>query len=174
MVFQLSLKPDQPKSQVIDLVTKELEKSGLTITAQNTDRPWGAGWEIDEAQVDEFIDKFFPGDRGLISNNGSKLSPKVLLVAPNSRLSWQYHDRRQELWKVLLGPIGYYLSHTDQEPASPQTAPTGKTIKVGRTERHRLAGLDNWALVAEVWSHTDPSNPSDEDDKHRLQDDYGR
>jgi hypothetical protein len=37
-----------------------------------------------------------------------------------------------------------------------------------------LIGLDDWGIVAEIWQHTDESNPSDEDDIVRLQDDYSR
>jgi hypothetical protein len=29
-------------------------------------------------------------------------------------------------------------------------------------------------LVAEIWQHTDPENPSDEDDIVRVSDDFGR
>jgi mannose-6-phosphate isomerase len=29
-------------------------------------------------------------------------------------------------------------------------------------------------MIAEIWQHTDPENPSDENDIVRLQDDFGR
>ncbi len=35
-------------------------------------------------------------------------------------------------------------------------------------------GLDTFGIVAEIWQHTDPTNPSEEDDIVRLQDDFGR
>ena len=41
-------------------------------------------------------------------------------------------------------------------------------------ERHRLVGLSDYAVIAEIWQHTDATNPSDEDDIVRLQDDFGR
>lgn len=41
-------------------------------------------------------------------------------------------------------------------------------------ERHRLVGLDNWGVVAEIWQHTDPNEPSKEEDIVRLSDNYGR
>jgi len=50
----------------------------------------------------------------------------------------------------------------------------GNLISLEQGERHRLVGLDDWGVVAEIWMHTDPSNPSDEDDIVRLQDDFGR
>ena len=41
-------------------------------------------------------------------------------------------------------------------------------------ERHRLIGLDEISVVAEIWQHTDATHPSDEDDIIRVQDDFGR
>jgi mannose-6-phosphate isomerase len=41
-------------------------------------------------------------------------------------------------------------------------------------ERHRLVGLEDWGVIAEIWQHTDASNPSDESDIVRVQDDFGR
>jgi hypothetical protein len=41
-------------------------------------------------------------------------------------------------------------------------------------ERHRLIGLDDYGVIAEIWQHIDTENPSDEDDIVRVQDDYGR
>ena len=39
---------------------------------------------------------------------------------------------------------------------------------------HRLVGLSNWGIIAEIWQHTDPEKPSDEEDIVRVQDDFGR
>ena len=46
-------------------------------------------------------------------------------------------------------------------------------VKLLQAERHRLVGLENYAVVAEIWQHTDIDNPSDEKDIVRLQDDFG-
>ncbi|MDI6828967.1 MAG: phosphoheptose isomerase, partial [Armatimonadota bacterium] len=52
---------------------------------------------------------------------------------------------------------------------------SGETIHIECGEMHRLAGaLDSWGRVAEIWEHVDPSNPSDESDIVRIQDDYAR
>mgnify|MGYP000206213820 FL=1 len=50
----------------------------------------------------------------------------------------------------------------------------GDQIRLKQGERHRLIGLDNFAIIAEIWQHTDPNNPSDEEDIVRVQDDFGR
>ena len=47
-------------------------------------------------------------------------------------------------------------------------------IKLEQGERHRLVGLEDWAVLAEIWQHTDLEKPSDEDDIVRVEDDFGR
>ena len=70
--------------------------------------------------------------------------------------------------------MGVYASPPDAQPAQPTITPIGATVHISRTTRHRLEGIDDWAVVAEIWSHTDPAKPSDEADIHRLADDFGR
>jgi mannose-6-phosphate isomerase-like protein (cupin superfamily) len=152
-------------------VRQRLGALGLAVAGSELDRPWGGFFIVDEAQLDAFAAAFFTGvelDRG-----GARLSPKVMLVAPGRRLSWQYHKRRAELWQVVEGPVAVSLSTTDVEPA-PSRCKTGRLVEVGQGIRHRLGGLDGWGVVAEIWLHTDPSAPSDEADIVRLQDDHGR
>lgn len=172
MAHGLTLKANLSKEAIISTIADWLKKQDLRIVSQDFNRPWGGFFVIDEAQVDQFIDAFFSGERGRISDG--KLSPKILLLAPGQRLSWQYHHRRQELWKIITGPVGIYLSHTNTQPDKPQVVSVDEIIHVGRGERHRLEGMDNWGVVAEIWSHTDPSSPSDENDIVRLADDFGR
>jgi hypothetical protein len=45
---------------------------------------------------------------------------------------------------------------------------------LGQGERHRLVGLEDWGVIAEIWQHTDAAIPSDESDIVRVQDDFGR
>lgn len=104
---------------------------------------------------------------------GGKLSPKLLLVAPEKRLSWQYHNLRAEIWKVLQGIVGIVCSDNDQEGELVHYT-EGQTIKLAQGERHRLVGLEADAIIAEIWQQTDSLQPSDEDDIVRVQDDFGR
>ena len=46
---------------------------------------------------------------------GGKLSPKILIVKPEARLSWQYHDRRAEIWQVYKGTAGIIRSDYYEE-----------------------------------------------------------
>ena len=50
----------------------------------------------------------------------------------------------------------------------------GSLITLKQGERHRLIGLKDYGIIAEIWQHTDVNNPSDEEDIVRVQDDYGR
>ncbi|MGB1216456.1 MAG: hypothetical protein ACPG5P_01195 [Saprospiraceae bacterium] len=102
-----------------------------------------------------------------------KLSPKILLVAPEKRLSWQYHHRRSELWRVIGGEAAIVVSETDE--LTPQrNLSLGEIVTLDQGQRHRLVGTNGWGIIAEIWKHTDANNPSDEDDIVRVQDDFGR
>ncbi|MDO7876385.1 phosphoheptose isomerase [Hymenobacter sp. ASUV-10] len=162
-----------PKTALFAEISARLRGQGFTIARQDQSRPWGGFFVLDEAQAQQFADAYFDGlsvDRLRISG---QLSPKVLLVAPHQRLSWQYHHRRAEIWQVVQGPVGVATSPTDAEGEVKSYAP-GERIVLQQGERHRLVGLDGWGVVAEIWQHTDAERPSDEDDIVRVQDDFGR
>jgi mannose-6-phosphate isomerase len=141
---------------------------------QNFTRPWGGYACIDPDQLSQFIATYFPDlDGSTLLNTSQELSPKILFVLPGKRLSWQYHHRRSEIWCVIQGPIGIVRSATDTEgPLVDYT--TGDIVEFAAGERHRLMGLNEMGIVAELWQHLDPNHPSDEEDIVRLQDDFGR
>lgn len=147
--------------------------SFVRIADKDTSRPWGGFLVINESDSEKFIEKFFPELTQEELSISGKLSPKILIVAPNKKLSWQYHHRRAEVWKLINGTAGVVRSDDDTEKELIVLQP-GDTIELQQGERHRLIGLDNWGIVAEIWRHTDAANPSDEDDIVRLQDDFGR
>jgi mannose-6-phosphate isomerase len=161
------------KKDVFEQIAEALKKENFTIIKQDETRPWGGFFVIDESQANVFAAKFFPQLEMSQIQITNKLSPKILVVAPNKRLSWQYHFRRAEIWKILVGVVGVKISDTDEEGEIQQLSP-GTFIQLDKGERHRLIGLDSWGIVAEIWQHTDPENPSDEEDIVRLQDDFGR
>ena len=154
-------------------IEDEIKGLGFEIIEKDFERPWGGFLVIDENQSEEFVTKFFDGIDIENLKIGGKLSPKILIVKPNSKLSWQYHYRRAEIWQVYKGVIGVSISFdNNQKPLKKLT--TGDQIKLKKGERHRLIGLTDYAVLAEIWQHTDPNNPSDENDIVRLSDDYGR
>jgi len=154
-------------------ILNKLAKQGLTIVAADKQRPWGGFFVIDEDQAQEFADIYFDGLDVSGLRVAGKLSPKLLLVKPGARLSWQYHYRRKETWCVVEGPVGIARSMTDEQ-GEVETFHTDQKVVMQEGERHRLIGLDNWGIVAEFWQHTDINNPSNEEDIVRLQDDYRR
>lgn len=161
------------KEQLFKETRKQIIENGFTIVDQDQERPWGGFFVIDEDQAPEFAKTHF-GDIDVEDLKISgKLSPKILVVQPEKRLSWQYHHRRAEIWKVLDGPVGVMTSDTDEQgPVKEYKA--GEFVRLRQGERHRLVGLDDWGILAEIWQHTDADNPSDEDDIVRVQDDFGR
>lgn len=150
-----------------------LKKLHFTIEKEDLSRPWGGFYVIDESQAERFAAHFFPEEALETLKITGKLSPKILMVAPGKRLSWQYHLRRAEIWKCLEGDIAVATSDTNEEAHHHQLK-AGEIIKLKKGKRHRLIGLDNWGIVAEIWQHTDAAHPSDEEDIIRLQDDFGR
>ena len=160
---------------VIDFYNKiksELHALGFEVTGQDLNRPWGGFFYIKESQAQAFSDHFFGGiDVNTLKIDG-KLSPKILMVKPNVKLSWQYHNRRAEIWQVYKGSVGVVQSPTDIETPM-KTYKPGDQIKLEQGIRHRLVGLEDYGIVAEIWQHTD-TVPSDEEDIIRVQDDFGR
>lgn len=172
--MEFGFTPESPKEEVFQKVRTHLGELAINIASVDTERPWGGFFVIDEASTDDFINQFFPDyDIESIKQFGSKLSPKVLVVGPNDELSWQYHHRRAELWRCVEGPVGFKRSKNDVQ-GDINTLVNGSIVQFDPSERHRLIGLDNWGVVAEFWQHTDPNQPSDEDDIVRLDDKYGR
>ena len=154
-------------------VKNHIESFGYRIVDFDFKRPWGGFLVIDEKQAKKFADQFFEDITVDSLKIGGKLSPKLLIVNSNARLSWQYHYRRAEIWRVYKGTVGIIRSKDDdQKPLL--TLNEGDQVKLKQGERHRLIGLKQQALVAEIWQHTDPNNPSNEEDIVRLQDDFGR
>lgn len=171
MLTEFSLAGD--KTTVMASVEKHLQKNGFSIVSKDFNRPWGGFFVLDESQAKKFGEIYFPGIEIASLKIGGKLSPKILMVQANKRLSWQYHHRRAEIWKLSAGTAGVVTSQTDKEGPVKQLK-IGEVIRLNKGQRHRLVGLEGWGMVAEIWQHTDPSNPSDEEDIVRLQDDFGR
>jgi len=158
---------------VFHQIEQLLETKNIKILSKDENRPWGGYFVINPDYLDSFIEHFFADASKSQLDINLPLSPKILMVKPHQRLSWQYHHRRSEIWTVSEGEVGVITSETDK-PGELRVLTKGDLIQLGQGERHRLVGLDQWAVVAEIWQHTDPENPSDEEDIVRLQDDYGR
>ena len=96
--------------QVFANVETYIAELGYQVISKDFSRPWGGFFVLDESQAAKFAAQFFPNlslENIQITN---KLSPKFLIVAPEKRLSWQYHFRRAEIWTVISGPVGIAIS----------------------------------------------------------------
>ena len=154
-------------------IENEIIAKGFKIFSKDFKRPWGGFLVIDESQAQDFANIFFDGINVETLKIGGKLSPKILIVNPNSKLSWQYHHRRAEIWRVFRGRVGISRSFDNIEKTI-KILNEKDQIKLKKGERHRLIGLDDYAVISEIWQHTDPDHLSDENDIVRISDDYGR
>lgn len=152
------------KAELIKHVEDYLAEKQLSVSQKDTERPWGAFWHISPESLDTFLKLYFPD----FQPNGQSISPKILLVEAQKRLSLQLHHRRSEEWYVIEGPVEVIAN--DQE----LILQPGQAVTLKAEEDHRLCGLDQFGLVAEIWIHTDPQNPSNEDDIVRIEDDFAR
>ena len=159
--------------KIIQYIESFLLHYNFNISSKAISKPWGAYLLIKENQSNKFLNFFF--DKKFIDkvSLNDKLSPKILIIKPKIRLSWQYHNRRSEIWSVIKGDILVSMSQNDNEGSLIQLK-KGEQIEIRNKIRHRIIGTDDYALVAEIWIHTDKSNPSDENDIVRLQDDFNR
>jgi mannose-6-phosphate isomerase len=171
--MNISFTAEVTKEKVFQEIEAYLKTKNLSIAKQDSTRPWGGFFVLDESQAELFISTYFPHLKKEDLLIGDKLSPKILVVAPKKRLSWQYHHRRAEIWKLIGGEAEVRTSDTDKEKQTTVLKP-GDIVQLKQGERHRLMGTDGWGIVAEIWQHTDATHPSDEDDIVRVQDDFGR
>lgn len=164
------------KRDIVGGIIQDIEAAEYTVAEVNAEKPWGAYIRISNDGADRFVEEFFPGltpDEARLGIEGAELSPKILIVSPHQRLSWQYHGRRAERWRFLTEGA-YKKSETDEE-GEPIPAQVGDVVQFAKGERHRLIGIDGkYAIVAEIWQHVEPGNPSNEDDIVRVSDDYQR
>jgi len=168
---------EQQRSALYEQITEELQGFGLAIdeSLSAPATPWGAYIRIREVSLAVFIKAYWKDspELPLARSGGQRLEPKILIVAPHHRLSLQFHHRRQEHWRVVSGPVKVVLGET-QETLQERLYQTGDLIEIPCGYLHRIAGLESWGVIAELWEHTCPDNPSDEDDIVRVQDDFSR
>lgn len=172
------LSASRSKDEIMHELVQKAGEQGFMVVDSDMQKPWGGFVRFDTKDASRFITAFFPGlDTGeaRLGQNDMELSPKFLLVSPNSRLSWQRHARRAECWAYIMSG-GYHKSINPDDQGELQLAKVGDVVQLQQGECHRLVGLpgESYTLVAEIWQHTNPNTPSDEGDIERLADDYKR
>ena len=157
---------------VLARVRASLKAADLAVVREDLERPWGGFLVISNAGVREFIDVYFPNTAFDFSSEPTVLSPKILIVAPGRRLSWQYHLRRSEIWRIIEGPVAISRGPGDDEPDA-RSYEAGDQLRFGLGERHRLAGVDGG--VSSPRSGSTPTRVPIGRARHRaLTDDHDR
>ena len=177
-VLTVELSTDRPKDDIMRELGDLSLSFGYQIVDTDMEKPWGGFIRFDTKDAGDFVRNFFPGldiNEARLGNDATELSPKFLLVAPGARLSWQRHERRAERW-VYLTEGAYHKSLNPDDQGELKLAQPGDVVQFQSGECHRLVGLpgDKYTLVAEIWQHTDATNPSEEADIERLADDFNR
>ncbi len=167
--------PGLAKIEVSRRLEEILHEQGMEIIETDFGRPWGGFHRIADRCRVLYIETYF-GGIPLPEPIPTVLtvSPKITVVEAGQMTSWQVHERRGEFNRVIDGPVGLYLSITDVQPQELQTYQSGECFHIPVGTRHRPVGLEQRAIFAELWIHTDPTHPSDEADIRRIADMYQR
>ena len=106
------------------------------------EKPWGH--ELIWAKTDKYVAKF-------------------LYINPHSRLSLQYHEKKEETIYVMEGPLKYQSGEDGEEIFSP----VGSVIHINPGDVHRFGAEEQPVTLCEV-------STTELEDVVRLQDDYKR
>jgi len=91
---------------------------------------------------------------------------KRIVVKPNQRLSYQYHDKRQEAWTVVRGIARVTKNDVDNDYS------VGETVLIALGDKHRIANLSDTEDM--VFIEVQTGTYFGEDDIFRIKDDYNR
>lgn len=111
----------------------------------------------------EIIDDKRPWGEERIFIKNQPATVKILLVRAGQRFSLQYHNNREEFWKVISGSPEIII---DQEKI---TAKNGEEFFIHKGSKHRITAGKDDAVIMEIGI-----GDFDENDIVRLEDDYNR
>lgn len=100
---------------IFSLVQSELEDQHLRVVDKDHNLLWGGFFVIEEEQTQRFAYLYFDGLEVSSLKISGKLSAKILVVEPTKRLSWQYHHKMAQIWRVIQGQAGVVRSCSDSE-----------------------------------------------------------
>ncbi len=114
------------------------------ISVEKENRPWG---------------RFF------VLYSEPRFKIKKIEVNPGERLSYQYHEKRSEVWTIIEGKGFLTLD------GKTKTYKSGDTILIPKGKKHRVENKENKKLV---FVEVQTGSYFGEDDIFRLEDDYNR
>jgi len=106
------------------------------------ERPWG--------KFDQFC-------------HNEKTTVKIITVKPNSRLSLQYHHKRDEFWRVVSGSGKIIIGEETIDVKK------GDEHSIPKETKHRMMTTNDTLEIMEI-----SFGEFDENDIVRLEDDYNR
>ena len=106
-----------------------------------------------------------PWGRYFVLQDESNFKIKRIEVEPGQRLSYQYHNKRSELWYVISG-AGIVTVNDKKVKLN-----IGSTIKINKRDKHRVENNGSENLV---FIEIQTGSYFGEDDIVRLDDDYNR
>jgi len=109
---------------------------------EHDDRPWG------------YYERFTLNEQSTV---------KIISAKPNQSLSLQYHDKRDEFWKILQGEGRVVIDDKIIE------AKTGDEFFIPKKAKHRMETQDSEITWMEI-----SFGEFDEEDIVRLEDKYNR
>ena len=95
-----------------------------------------------------------------VANN--ECTVKLIYVDSGKRLSYQYHKKRSEFWKVVSGKLRVTLDGKEL------ILDVGEKIEIPVGAKHRMEGITDSVVLEIAFGHFD------ENDIVRLDDDYKR
>lgn len=104
--MDFNLSKELEKDIVFEQIASFSKEENFDVVRQDQTRPWGGFFVIDKKQAKAFALKFFPHLKMSEIQITNKLSPKILVVAPNKRLFWKYHFGGVEIWTILSCSVG--------------------------------------------------------------------
>ena len=91
---------------------------------------------------------------------------KQLIVNPEQKLSYQYHDKRAEVWTIVAGSATIIL---DDEKVFRNY---GETIRIPKGSKHRIINEDKFKNLEII--EVQHGTYFGEDDIVRIEDEYNR
>lgn len=96
-------------------------------------------------------------------NENERCTVKLLYIKPGSRLSLQYHNKRNEFWKIVKGSANVEVQNKKSSLME------GDDIIIPSGARHRIQASNSGCIVLEI-----SYGSFDENDIVRIEDDYDR
>ena len=106
-----------------------------------------------------------PSGKYYVLHEDEQFKIKKIIVNPKGRLSYQYHNKRSETWKIINGHGNITINGKSKE------IKVGEIVEIGLGEKHRIENIGDDKLV---FIEIQTGIYFGEDDIVRIKDDYNR